>query len=634
MDDSPLDQLDGLFSEEFDQASAIELLVISSQPTFSELDQLLYAHDGYKLDWVEEISSALPKMIEKTYPIIFISTDLADPIQASHSLTQINKLSRVVLFGRELSVEELSEVYNQGKIHTILSLPCTTAELLKKISIQEARYHIREAVTNFVSEPPKLSKASFLLLDPKLAEGDENTPLNFVGVMIICDTVPRYTAFFEKTLAQDEYLFAGYLSSITSMGKELFQQEETLKEINFGGISVIFRFVDQLQIAFLVKNLTNFNVNKAENRIDQLMSELIGNYKEALTEDFLSDKVARELNELFDRFDQIDEDEREMFQKMQNAKEAKVFGTPHILILGVLGGYLQELYTYLNIKSQSTKEFNVLVCPEEVEAHQYIREKNIGVLILDDSAISGKSAVFMAETIEELDPSVQIIYSTKNQIINQELVDLLDGDNIDYIYYPDYDADLLDKHISDAIDESTEIKIQTEMGEAGSGSADIMSVAKAKLKGDLGSFDSMEKPNFEGMVLARSMEPIFQKFWEIDGVLKEFDIEMFTGLVTSLKQISGEMFTEQAKIDGLEVSDSNVFVRTNSDFMFIYFVKNVNPKVVPLIGKEFDAVTRLLSEIIIEAKGLPLDQLSPIFTQIAEKTRTGFTELLIERDTE
>jgi hypothetical protein len=348
-------------------------------------------------------------------------------------------------------------------------------------------------------------------------------------------------------------------------------------------------------------------------------------------EDFLPDGVQSELDGLFKRFDQADEAEEEKYQRIQNAKEAKVFGTPIILILGVLSGYLQELYTYLNIQSQSTGDFDIKVCPEESEAHEIIIEKNVPILIMDDSGVGGKSAVFMAESIEELDPSVQIIYSTQKKEITEGLIELLDGDNLDFIYYPDYDAELFNEHIHRAIDEATEIKIQTELGKSGFGPADMLSVAKAKLKGDLKSFDSAEKPNFEGMVLARSMEPIFQKFWEVDGITKEFDIEMFTGLVTSLKQISGEMFTEQEKIDALEVTDSNVFVRTNGDYMFIYFVKNVNPRVVPLVAKEFDAVSNLISEIIIEAEGLPIGELSQIFRQIAEKTHSGFTELLLEK---
>ena len=91
--------------------------------------------------------------------------------------------------------------------------------------------------------------------------------------MIVSQTVPRYTRWWEKTLSQDEYLLAGYLSSITALGDDLFQNEESLKEINFGGISVIFRFHETLQISFLVRNLTRHNYEKAEERITELVSK-------------------------------------------------------------------------------------------------------------------------------------------------------------------------------------------------------------------------------------------------------------------------------------------------------------------------------------------------------------------------
>ena len=104
------------------------------------------------------------------------------------------------------------------------------------------------------------------------------------------------------------------------------------------------------------------------------------------------------------------------------------------------------------------------------------------------------------------------------------------------------------------------------------------------------------------------------------------------GLVTSLKLISGEMFTGDESIDAMDIAGKTVFVRFNADYMFMYFVKNITPNTEALISKELDAVTMIYSEIISESLGmLTAEDLEPIFSQIALKTHESLTGLLAER---
>ncbi|MHA2033333.1 MAG: hypothetical protein ACW99Q_28515, partial [Candidatus Kariarchaeaceae archaeon] len=124
---------------------------------------------------------------------------------------------------------------------------------------------------------------------------------------------------------------------------------------------------------------------------------------------------------------------------------------------------------------------------------------------------------------------------------------------------------------------------------------------------------------------------IYDRFWEE----VEFDKEMVSGLIESLKNVGGEMFTEEEKIDGLELGGTTIFVREQLDYLFIYFVKNVSPNTSVVIAKEVDTVTKLFADVIDESSGIiPVEELHPFFDKIAVKAHYSFTEILSEIDEE
>jgi len=643
--DNLLGDLDSFSEYDLTEDKKTEILLIGRTSLKSQFEEVL-SSPNYVFYFVDDIADAAELLLQHFFAIILLDdgTDMDVP-SVSNLLRRNHKITRIILLYEGTSFEKISELFNEGSFNAIINLPTSNDEIMKKILQQEAQYSIQKEVTDFVSEPPEMSKASFLLLDPSLNYGDEDAPLNFVGVIIVSNTVPKYSIFFEETLQNDEILFAAFLSSITSLGDELFKSEESLKEINFGGISVIFRFRGPTQLAFLVENLTKHNYGKAEQRIDVVMEQLFPEYEKILSATGISNINNDKLDKLFYEFDKIDEEEIKAYEEQKRTKEQREFGNQVILVLVESEEILKDLIDYLN-KNKTIVDSKYEVVPVKTieNASEIIREANVAITIVDESVLDSKrkheSGLFLMESIEELDPSVQTIYLSENENLNNFEIELLNSGNIDYVHTRYDNKFKIFASVQEALKESLKIKQDKASGGLSSETKSGLAVAKAMLKDDLDAFDSEIKPELQGVIIAQnkpeSIDPIYHKFYEINGKKIEFDIEMLAGLVTSLKQISREMFNEGQSFDGLEVAGNEVFVRFfQSDFMYIFFVDNLTANTSPIIAKELDAVSKLFSEIISQAIDvLTVEDIRPIFTEITNRVHKELTTLLQEHETE
>lgn len=614
------------------QQETTYFLLIGQLETYETLLLNFPRNVGYELLHAERADQATFILLDKQIMIVFL--DLQDvrlnPITTSNLLRETNPQIRIVLISPRIKSRHLADIYNLGSVTGFLEIPFSSKSLMKTISEQEARYSIDQMVTAFVQEPPKLSKASFLLLDPSLTF-DETAPINFVGLMIVSNTVPKFTKWFEETLSQDEYLLAGYLSSITALGDDLFHNKESLREINFGGISVIFRFHENIQFSFLVKNLTKHNFERAENRISILVDQILGKHQEILQTGFLSDEEEDELEKLAINFDMEDAEGIEVTEEIEN-----IFSGPQSTVL-VYGSnefqlkYLVDEFNKLNSAQTDydTKNinFSVKFTTEEERAIDIIRNSDCDVVLIDTKLASGRSTDDFADFSKEMKPQISTIILESHEYASETLISTINNDTLEFVVSFDEAPPEIMNYILKGILRSRKLsKSSTNLDELES-NRDSFVVAKMKLRENLESYDQEVKPILHGLIITKEMNQVYDKFWEE----VEFDKEMVSGLIESLKNVGGEMFTEEEKIDGLELGGTTIFVRDQSDLLFIYFVKNVTANTSVVISKEVDTITGLFIEIITESAGLiPLEDLHPFFDKIAIKAHYSFTELLSE----
>jgi DNA-binding NarL/FixJ family response regulator len=634
--DEDIPSIDSLFDVDDYQQEIQYFLLIGKYTAYKQLSEHFPQGMGYELIHAGGPEDATLYLMEKEIMIVFI--DLEDerlnPISISNSLKTTNPHVRIVIISPRIKSKHLSDIYNLGSITGFLETPFSSKSLMKVISEQEARYSIDKMVTSFVQEPPKLSKASFLLLDPSLTF-DEGAPINFVGLMIVSHTVPKYTQWFEETLSQDEYLLAGYLSSITALGNDLFSNQEALREINFGGISVIFRFHDNLQFSFLVKNLTKHNFESAEERISKLVTQIVEKYGDTMESGFLSEQEEQDLEILATNFDLQDEEGVEVTEEIES-----IFSMPESIVLLYGNNEFQQQYLIkelIKLNSEETDydtmnlDFNLQSTTNEDEAIEIIRNKNCDVLLIDTNLTQGRSPDDFADFTKEMKPLISVIILESHEYASETLVSAINNDTIEFMMPSDDSPSEIMNHVLKGIIRSRSLADKSIISDELENSRDSFTIAKMKLRENLESFDQEEQPILHGLIITLEMRQIYDRFWEE----VEFDKEMVSGLIESLKNVGGEMFTEEEKIDGLELGGTTIFVREQLDYLFIYFVKNVSPNTSVVIAKEVDTVTKLFADVIDESSGIiPVEELHPFFDKIAVKAHYSFTEILSEIDEE
>ncbi|MCE7736010.1 MAG: hypothetical protein GPJ54_14100 [Candidatus Heimdallarchaeota archaeon] len=624
--------IDSLFEIDEFQQEVQYFLIIGRYAAYKELIEYFPQDLGYELIHAGGPKDASLYLMEKEILIVFIDVqdERINPITISNSLRQTNPHVRIVIISPRIISKHLADIYNLGLITGFLETPYSSKSLMKIISEQEARYSIDKMVTSFVQEPPKLSKASFLLLDPSLTF-EEGAPVNFVGLMIVSHTVPKFTQWFEETLSQDEYLLAGYLSSITALGNDLFNNQQALKEINFGGISVIFRFHESIQFSFLVKNLTKHNFEKAEDRISMLVDQIIEKYGDTLNTGFLTDEDEAELVKLSVDFDLEDEEGIELTEEVES-----IFSMPESLVLLYGNNEFQQQYLIKELEKLNSEDteydtmnlsFNLISTTNEEEAVEIIRNKNCDVVLIDTNLTRGRSPDDFADFTKEMKPLISVIILESHEYASETLVSAINNDTIEFVMPSDDTPSEIMNYVLKGIIRSRTLADKSTITDELENSRDSFTIAKMKLRDNLDSFDQEEQPILHGLIITFEMRQIYDRFWED----VKFDKEMISGLVESLKNVGGEMFTEKEQIDGLELGGTSIFVREQLDYLFIYFVKNVSPNTSVVIAKEVDTITGLFGEVIAESSGIiPIEELTPFFDKIAIKAHYSFTEILSE----
>ncbi|MHA2249590.1 MAG: HAD-IA family hydrolase [Candidatus Kariarchaeaceae archaeon] len=638
------DPIDGIVDIVLDHEIPIDItniLVIGEEDLGSELSRALKDSYSFAVHSSEKLEAITDLMLQMSFGIIAIDykNTIMNVIELSQLVRKYNPLARILLLAPDLTYRELSDKVNRGNFNAILRFPITKEEILKIIFEQEAKYYISREMTNFISQPPTLSKASFLLLDPTLLFGSELIPLNFVGIVISFNTVPRFSYFFERTLTNDAIILAGYLSSLTAMGANLFEKRESLKEINFGGISVIFRFHGSLQISFLVRNLTEHNSKKAEDRIETLMNEIIPRFDEAFQKYRMNQYEEDQLTRLLEEFDNVDNLELFEYNRVKAKEDRLSTANLTILLLSDNPVKMQHLVQQLSTTPIYETSFKILSATDETTGIEIIKQKIPGMCIIDGS-ISSIDPLNFAEYAKEISPALQILLlHDHHPTLNHEetmnkAISGFNKDKFDYItIFPSQTSmvqDLLEL-CWNGFEKHWEILDQSESKEDGVTKADSISVARTVLRKDIASYTEEEKPELTGIIISKNLDILFEHFWSTSIKSGDFNKDMLAGMITSLKLVGAEAFTEYQVIGGLELGDTTLFVKHRSDFTFLYFVDKVNPNTSVLITKELEAVTSVFYEIIhTSGSEIPYDLLSPIFKRIATTTYNEFTNLLRE----
>ncbi|MHA2250920.1 MAG: hypothetical protein ACXAD7_11195 [Candidatus Kariarchaeaceae archaeon] len=629
---------DDLFSEDIDSLfkkseSSVKvgdksnILLVGSQSTYKKIETALRSTSEYTVVHVSNVDDSIALLLVDIFGIVIIDNDCEniDAVTVSRLVRINHPLARIIVVSKRRGSALVANIVNHGSVEAFLTHPFSADNIQIMISEQQAKHEISKMLAHFVSQPPKLSKASYLLLDPSLAFTDETEPVKFVGIMIAYESIPRYSHFFEEFLAKDEILFAGYLSGIAMLGRQLFDNKEPLKEINFGGVSVILRFHEDIQISTFVRNLTRHNVEKAEETISDIISQILAKHSHEIEDiNLISENVYNSINSIVQSLE-----EKNASAHLQETKLSHHDMVQTILLIGSDKKKHEKIKNFLERRHQ----IRVKAFLHEDKAYKYLNSQNCEVLILDSKLRSNVDPLTVAEVAKEISPSLQTIYLIRDRRASSPLIEALNSGVINSILPYKETFRELSKWALRSLEKAVEIRERSVSGEGISQTLDQATIARTIIRKNPELYNPESKPELHGIFISKDIKPIFQIFWTDDrtGQTINFDTEMMAGLVASLDNIGEEMFSEQEGVGKLELGGADILVKHREAYNFAFFVKNVDPNTSIVVNKEIKEGCNNLYKVIENVKQpLESSKIQAQFDTISNQFYSLFTEKFTE----
>lgn len=613
---SSLDSLLNEIKDEYVQSTdTTNILFIGSVDSFKSLSKKLKSYDGVLLLNRERVEDAIQLLLRNVFAIVIIEDQIKayDTITASRVVRVNHPLARVIIISRQKNTAFISNLINNGSVDGYLHLKKTTKKRLHQIVTEHlAKHEINKMIVKYISDPPKLSKASYLLLDPTLPFGMEDEPVKHVGLMITHNSVPRYSIFYEDLLTKDEILFSGYLSGISIIGKQLLSSKEPIKEINFGGISVVMRFVDDFQFSFFVRNLSSNNVKKAEKLITEIIEEILSNVRnDLMTHHAIRGAQLTKIDGIVSKLEKANDYSINILPDMIQYNE-------HIMIYGSclenqegMVNYLKRKFNFRVYNTNSRKE-----CITELKKIYY------DVLILD-SVLPGDDPEDFAEYAKDICPHLQIILRIRDKRASNPVISALNSNNINNVVGYKTPYKTLSNWVHTSLKKAIEIKQQTRMGLQSTHNQAI--IAKSMIRRDESTYLSEETPELHGMIIAQNDQLLYAYQPQRDNLI-QYDQALLGGIVDCLNSIGSEVFGS-CEINKIEMVDAHVLIQhrgDNAEYHFGFLINNLDPNTSIVLSRDIEELTNSLFKIVKRYK--KEQTRNPRFAKQADQFHISFTK--------
>ncbi|MHA1984196.1 MAG: hypothetical protein ACW967_07565, partial [Candidatus Hodarchaeales archaeon] len=377
------------------------------------------------------------------------------------------------------------------------------------------------------------------------------------------------------------------------LGRELLTSKDPLKEINFGGVSVIFRFHDDIQISIFVRNLTSHNYVDAEKVITNVVGEILDKHiKHVSSFDLFKQKTYESVRDITLKLKDANQSEEESPVKDKEHSEAH-----EVLIYGSEKDSQDRLVKFLDKKS----DLKVTSTSIHEEALKILNTLKCGVVLLDSQLPDdGGDTLFFAEHAKEISPFVQVIYRARDRRASSPLITALNSGFINFLIPYKLSRKRTLEWTIKGLEKAAEIEEQSKSGEAIDQALDQAAIARTMIRGNLEQYNSEDVPELHGIFIFKDITPIFQIFWEHQESKITFDEEMMAGLVSSLDSVGGEMFFEEDHIGGLELGGAKIIVRHSEDIKVAFFVKHLDPNTSVVVNKLIGDVAIRIFKIIAD----------------------------------
>ncbi len=571
------------------------LLVGKTNNSIEFAEKIQKAIDFEKFIHIEDPDEAITEMLADRFEVVVIDNDAPkmDSIRFSRIIRINNPLARIITISEDTSTKLLMGLINLGSIDLFLPLPFDDFLAYSSVLEQHAKYEIGYLINEYIINPPKYSPAYYLRQDPTLLP-NETKEVEIIGCMICYQSVTRFIEFYKDILVNDEFLLSGYISAITMLGGQLFQEGKNIEEINFGGISVFFHFEGEIQYSFFVQNLTVTNYEETELMISELIKDIT----------FISGKIIT-------GFDQIEQQEDDKIKTViRNKLKSPILSEHKDDNPGVLA-YGDELLIVSIIINSFNDEFKNYTAESEEDVMITLFENNIDILLI--SPISGKTPrnINFAAKIKEKLPRTQIV-GTSTHFKSNELIELIKSNSVDFVISNMQTVDECRILLREASKRSQKMKTsqishKNRFKHNFLFTYDQTSVAKSLLKESMKDYTRINSPELHVLIITRDDLPFYSKFWQFKNALVQIDELMFSGFISSLSMFSREMFTSTEPYASITFGDGSLLILNYFDISFAFFVVNIDSANYLYVKKHIDSTVLMLFNLITNTKSDQLD---------------------------
>ncbi|OLS27845.1 MAG: hypothetical protein HeimC2_10410 [Candidatus Heimdallarchaeota archaeon LC_2] len=562
------------------------LLLIGDSATSVEL--MNYLHELISATCIVHVSNfkdAVILLLQWQFSVVILDHNPPNIDAVSFSrVVRLNHSSTRIIVISPFYNEELFQLFiNQGSVDEIITVPIDKDRIISSIKLQQARTQINHLMNQMIRTPPIRSPAYFLLQDQNLEIDNPFIVFDFVGLIVSYKTNVRFQIFLEEMFETNKMLFAIYLSAITIMGQNMFSSNEKIKEINFGAISVIFHFGDDLQISILFKNITKYNISKAEKFANSVVEELIDKiYPIISTNKSISKKedlfVKNTLETLVDT----------------HRKSKKQFSD---LINVVFYGKSSDLLIEILTNQKGRKEFFFVQFHEDLLS--LISDHNIDLVIINPLLQSNLSPLSLSTQIKDISPRVQIV-GMLDQLDSEVLKKIISSGVIDIILTLENTREQIHKWIKNTVEVASIIKNNSLIPSPLNlrFSYQQTAIARSLMRLHPVSYLEMNVPTLLGIFIIRNNHPFYSKLWFDGGEQVDLSDEVLVKFITSLNIFSREILQSNEIVDTIKYGNASLIIHDLLEFSFIMFAKNIDDTNFELTYKHMNISILMLYDLL------------------------------------
>lgn len=561
------------------------LLIGDSNTTVELMHNLQELSSSTRIVHVSNFKDAVILLLQWQFSVVILDHNppIIDAVSFSR-VVRLNHSSTRIIVISPIYNEELFQLFiNQGSIDAILTFPLDEAKIISVIIEQQARNQINQLMNQMIRSPPIRSPAYFLLQDQTLEIDNPFIVFDLVGIIISYKSNVLFQVFVDELFKKNEMLYAIYVSAIAIMGESLFSSNEKMKEINFGGISVIFHFNSEIQVSFFFKNITKYNISKAEKYVAMVVEELkerifpmiegystISNEEDAFVENTLEALVDLHLT-----------------RKTQYSDKINIvfYGKSSDIILNILND------------QEGKKEYFF------VQSHQdlfsLISDHNIDLIVINPLFGHDSSPLFLSTQIKDISPRVQVI-GIIDQFTREILEKVISAGVIDYVFTLENTKEQMHKWIKKAIEGANIVKYNSLIPSPLNlrFSYQQTAIVRSLMRMHPVSYLEMNVPTLLGIFIIRNNHPFYSKLWFEGGEQIDLSDELLVKLIMSLNIFSREVLQSNEIVDTIKYGNASLVIHDLLEFSFIMFTKNIDETNFELTYKHMNISTLMLYDLL------------------------------------